>query len=438
MRSFLFALLIGAITTITQVRAEISFNLTAAAELPECVVSCGLSVLPRFNCTIGTPCYCAQTGPVARTLTSCVNNGCEKASDALTGLHFQADSCGWRRDRNTGPENRRISIALFTLTTIFVVARCSSRWERLGGAGFWWDDAVAFICYIPIVAMFIAGQRMFDLGMGRDLWVVSIPDLLTWSKWFFAVQPLYVFEAYLIKLSLVLLYLRIWPAESGNYKFRRLCKVIAVFLLLGVLSCIPATIFACHPILTALNKPNRAGGACIDRIALYYAVGGINVVLDIIVIVIPLPLLLKLRMSTLRRSGIISCFLVGFIVTACSIVRLTHLRQLTTIRNATYDFMSLLQWCLIEVESSMICCCMPAIAGLLKRTINLVWAKTPYGSSRNRIDSFEMVTEKRNKGSQDSEEDEYANLPSPMPLMYSADEQGRVVRSTLRPFTSAA
>lgn len=85
----------------------------------------------------------------------------------------------------------------------------------------------------------------------------------------------------------------------------------------------------------------------------------------------PIPRLLKLKISTIQKLGyvdrsalsrvpladryssVICCFLVGFAVTGCSIYRLTHLHQLTTIRNATWDFIQLAQWSIIEVTCQM-------------------------------------------------------------------------------------
>ena len=86
---------------------------------------------------------------------------------------------------------------------------------------------------------------------------------------------------------------------------------------------------------------------------------------DIIVIVLPIPALLKLDVSTGRKVGyvpysfalrgrlltgdrICSCFLVGFVATACSIVRLTQLNGLYTARNITWDFTSAGLWSLVS------------------------------------------------------------------------------------------
>ncbi|SMQ55452.1 unnamed protein product [Zymoseptoria tritici ST99CH_3D7] len=415
MKSSLLFIAIGAITTILPVRAEV--NLTAAAALPECIVKCGLSVSTKHNCPIGAACSCDLDGPVSKDLAACVTNvhhGCKAWADVLSGLHYQADSCDSPTDRNKQPAVKKTGIALFVLSTLFIIARLASRWPRWGGAGFGRDDGLAVICWLPILALTIAGLISLNLGLGRDLWTLSVSNVKDWAKWFFVSQALYVFGAFFTKLSLVLLYLRIWQESPETRTFRLTCKATGAILMLGGVACILATIFSCHPITNAIRYTNRAGGTCVNRIALAYSVGGINAVLDIVVIALPIPRLSKLTISLRQKMGIISCFLIGFTVTACTVVRLTHLHSLTTILNPTWDFVELNLWSLIEVNCSMISCCMPAMAGFVKRTGRFVTKNAPFVSSGSRgaaIDEFHL--EKTIKHSQHSEEFRDVGTPPP-------------------------
>lgn len=88
---------------------------------------------------------------------------------------------------------------------------------------------------------------------------------------------------------------------------------------------------------------------------------------------------------TLKDSNdinrVCSCFLVGFGVTAISIIRITSLSALTASRNPTYDFAAPGFWSLVEVYCSIICCCMPAFAGFLHR----LWGYTMRGQWSERL-----------------------------------------------------
>ncbi|KJX94469.1 CFEM domain-containing protein [Zymoseptoria brevis] len=421
------ALAIGALLS-TQARAEITLNATAIAELPKCVTQCAITVLPKLNCTVGMPCYCAREGPVAEGLGSCVINGCKSIGDSLKGLRFQAQSCDWPRDRDARGLSRRLCDSLFAVASFFLFARAASRWSHWGGAGFWWDDWVAFICYVPAVGLAVSGNLMTTYGLGLDMWMVSTPNVMHWAKTFFAGQALYAFTTFYTKVSLLFLYLRIWPAaDQDNRRFRLCCKAVAVFLALAGIACILATIFACNPISYSWRYTNRAGGACVDRIAIAYSVGGINVVLDIIIIILPVRRLLKLELPMKQKLSVVSCFLVGFVVTAVSIVRLTHAHQLTSIRNATWDFNTFINWCAVEVNCSMICCCLPPLVGLIRRCSRYVAEKSQASLSHGKswsADSMRPIKSGREGHSIDFRIGKSATNPS-LPV----DDRGREIAS---------
>jgi hypothetical protein len=139
MKPSLFTLVLGALT-MSQVQAAFPINVTATALLPHCVLDCGVSVLPPLNCSVGEPCYCARTGPVADALTACVMAGCKSLQDALKGLRYQAETCQWPTDRSLKDVGFGVNTSLVVLTTFFLIARFASRWPRWAGAGFGWDD----------------------------------------------------------------------------------------------------------------------------------------------------------------------------------------------------------------------------------------------------------------------------------------------------------
>ena len=93
----------------------------------------------------------------------------------------------------------------------------------------------------------------------------------------------------------------------------------------------------------------------------------------------------------LTAHSICSCFLIGFGVTACSIIRLTHLFSLNNSHNPTWDFAQPGLWSLVEVYTCMICCCTPAMAGFLHRLykfgLEKQWSSLKGSISSSRSDS---------------------------------------------------
>ncbi|GIZ44065.1 hypothetical protein CKM354_000727400 [Cercospora kikuchii] len=378
-------------------QASRSWNLTAALELPPCVPACAQRILPEYNCTLldettllPTDCYCASAGPLADKLSKCVLEECPTLAEALEGLKFQALGCDYPRDRNRGPVLLATAVSLFTITTLFLIARFLSRWPRLSGAGLSWDDGIVLACYIPVVGITIVAVRLVDYGSGKDSWMLPVENVMAVAKWFWAVLPIYLAAVFFTKLSLVVLYLRIWPSEPGcRSRFRIICWTIAAALVATALACIFSIIFACHPIRNSWRYADEAMGTCTHRVDAGIAYGALNATFDFIVIVLPIPRLLQLNVSARQKIGICSCFLVGLIATVCSLIRLTRLDGLYTGRNITWDYVDAGLWSLIEVYCSMICCCMPSMAGLIQRC----WRSGPWTTNDSRqMPSFEMMS----------------------------------------------
>lgn len=142
-------------------------------------------------------------------------------------------------------------------------------------------------------------------------------------QWFFAEQPLWVFSAYFTKLSLLLLYLRIWKEDSSTRNLRLLCKGIAWFLSIAACAMTMATILGCTPISAgkvfelhsarlrlanhiqhlAWRLTNVAKGACVNRPLLAYFAGALNAILNIVIIILPIPKVLALRVTMQQKLG---------------------------------------------------------------------------------------------------------------------------------------
>jgi hypothetical protein len=65
-------------------------------------------------------------------------------------------------------------------------------------------------------------------------------------------------------------------------------------------------------------------------------------------------------------------FLVGIVVTVCSIVRLRYLSVFGETIDFTYDYSFLGIWSIVEVYTAIICICMPAATGFFRRVYD--WA----------------------------------------------------------------
>lgn len=157
------------------------------------------------------------------------------------------------------------------------------------------------------------------------------------------------------KLTFCFLYLRIFPQKN----FARLVTAIAAIVALGSLAFALGTVLQCIPVQRAWN--HQLPGTCIDNTAFWYSHAAFNTFFDIVVYVLPIPHIRSLKLARGQKTGLISIFSFGAFVIAASIVRMVSLRSSAATSDPTWGSLDALMWTEIEGNTSVICCCMPAL-----------------------------------------------------------------------------
>ena len=86
-------------------------------------------------------------------------------------------------------------------------------------------------------------------------------------------------------------------------------------------------------------------GSCLPIGPPTYALAGFSIACDLAIILLPIPLLLKLRIGALKKAGLCGLFLLGFFTTLSSILRLFQIR---TVTDGDGDTTMLVLWSTIE------------------------------------------------------------------------------------------
>lgn len=130
----------------------------------------------------------------------------------------------------------------------------------------WWDDATITFAWVLMIPISVLSGYLAHLGMGRDVWTLhpdNITQLLkagvllstTWAGMLMLAQVyyfdemMYVVAMPVIKISMLLTYLRIFQAKN----FRRLVygalglnvAYLITFLLITMLQCRPLSLVSC-------------------------------------------------------------------------------------------------------------------------------------------------------------------------------------------------
>lgn len=121
----------------------------------------------------------------------------------------------------------------------------------------------------------------------------------------FASEVIYVPALMTTKISILLLYRRIFP----SHVFRVVLWSIGGFILAFAVTATFLQILQCVPIqaiwYTYLER------RCVNISAGYIAMGTINIVTDVVVLCLPMPQLWRLQMSRTRKAQLMGMFLLG-------------------------------------------------------------------------------------------------------------------------------
>ncbi|KAI4202283.1 MAG: hypothetical protein LQ350_002667 [Teloschistes chrysophthalmus] len=250
------------------------------------------------------------------------------------------------------------SIVSVALATLFVGLRLYAR--RISAAPYWWDD------YTIIAALVV------QWGMGISRWIplaeyyyghhtiyVGPHRLEEFRKAFVGIQTLYFLNATLTKISLLLLYHRIF----GVVKRFRLALWLGAFLvvawwiattILGFLGCTPF----------AYNWNKKIDGQCVDLVMFFRWNGICNLLLDFLILLLPLPMVWRLSITARQKTEISGMFLLGLFVCVAGILRVLAYHP-TQLADSTYSGVGSMTWSIVEQGIGVVCACLPTLRPLM-------------------------------------------------------------------------
>lgn len=176
-------------------------------------------------------------------------------------------------------------------------------------AEFGLDDYSIFVTFasgIPSSVLEVHG--LTSNGFGRDIWTVSPKQITDYLRAFYVMEVLYFAQVFLLKLSLLFFYLRIFPAP----KFRKFLWATVIFDTVFGAVFIMGGIFQCRPISYYWNQwDGLHKGKCINVNGMAWANAIISIVLDVWMLGLAISQLVHLQMHWKKKVGVGMMFAVG-------------------------------------------------------------------------------------------------------------------------------
>ncbi|SCO55032.1 uncharacterized protein FFNC_15717 [Fusarium fujikuroi] len=161
--------------------------------------------------------------------------------------------------------------------------------------------------------------------------------------------PIYMLCNGFTKLSLLTFYLHISPEKL----FR-----IAVWISIGIVSLY--TLGITLAMLLVCNPPRKAfdfkvGGQCIDAAVLYIATAVSNIATDVILFILPIPMIYNLQIPRKQKAVVVVVFGIASMTIFSSIIRLAYLPVVLASTDPSWDAAPANIWTFIEGNLFVIC-----------------------------------------------------------------------------------
>ncbi|KAF4534194.1 uncharacterized protein LTHEOB_13000 [Lasiodiplodia theobromae] len=218
----------------------------------------------------------------------------------------------------------------------------------------------ATICSTGITACI---PFMFSLGIGKHIADLTTYEVNHGRKWAWCTQIIYYLALGLIKTSIVCLYLRI-ASHPAHIKFLHILG--ALIFLHGVASTF-ATLGMCMPMSIVWSSTFPVG--CIDLLSFNYFNAAFHILTDMVLALLPIPVLNNLQIEQAQRRGLVVIFGVIILAVAGTIARqVTNAIALNAGAEFSYEWAAAELCTCIEVNMGLICVSVPALQPLFKST----------------------------------------------------------------------
>ncbi|KAJ5081747.1 hypothetical protein NUU61_010011 [Penicillium alfredii] len=267
---------------------------------------------------------------------------------------------------NRTPKDNAVVITVSVLAIIIVALRFFVR-ARIQRSRLEIDDWLISATLIPLIALLIMALIGGEYGLGKHVWRASIQGMVKMKKILFAYLLVYLLELFMIKISILMFYRRIFGMNWMTWA----CLFCACGWMIG--STI-AVLTACQPIAyfwTSTVNP-YSGHERYNFYYYYIGNGAANVVTDFLILLVPLPIVWRLHMRTIQKVMVCSVFLLGGFVCVASIVRLHFLTFLDDDVDITWNMGNVYVWSTVEACLGIVCACLPTIQPFLRSVLRML------------------------------------------------------------------
>ncbi|KAK7892837.1 hypothetical protein LTR67_007074 [Exophiala xenobiotica] len=289
-----------------------------------------------------------------------------------------------------GSHAAMVSVVLTALAFLIVGIRTISRIFLVKRFGL--DDGLilAAVCFSIGLSITIEIQRSYNLG--EHIAELTLDQSEGLFKSSFACTFAYIAGLTCAKDSIAYQYLRFFQTRTSRFMAWSLIGLVTTFCVIFWI----CSLLSCRPLSSYWTVVQK--GHCFNIYAFWFFSAGFNIVTDIALCILPIPTLMTLRMPPKQKYSLIFVFVLGGFGCVTSVLRLIKFYEMYHSVDLSYDLLGPVLWSSIEVNTGIICACLPALKPLFTLISPLLLHSSSRDSSRrSRQPSFVVATPEMKK-----------------------------------------
>ncbi|CAO1596775.1 hypothetical protein XANCAGTX0491_000606 [Xanthoria calcicola] len=226
----------------------------------------------------------------------------------------------------------------------------------------WYDDVATVLA--SVFSLTYVGLVIHIRDRSRHGWDLPVTAITTgFMKTTLAGAIASASGIALSKVSILLLLYRLF---HPNKTLRYLVFVCLLWAILVSCTSIVVSLALCVPrpgeSFDSLQVPLRCSHQSIWAVIQ----GSLNVILDILILCIPIPIVCKLKLETRKKVGVLAIFTTGFIACLASVLTLIFKVKLMTSPDVVWNSFRVHILNLVELNAAIMVACMPACASFFR------------------------------------------------------------------------
>ncbi|KAL2815473.1 hypothetical protein BJX63DRAFT_442019 [Aspergillus granulosus] len=260
-----------------------------------------------------------------------------------------------------------VSISFVGVSTIVVALRLYTRLRLVCTPG--WDDLFLLL-------------SLHSHGLGKPQATLTQSQSRDQLKMLWISVPIYNLTLNLTKVSMVLLYMRLFSTRT----YQIVLWVLLLLIVCSGLWMVIGTLLICIPV-QAFWDPSIPH-TCLSREVVWFLNAALQIVGDLALVLVPMPQLIKLRIPRRQKACVMLIFALGLFVCATSAIRLHTLVLLTRATDYSSWNGIVAVWSFVECNVAILCASLPTFRQLIIQKFPRVLqscGRTSYSQDKQRL-----------------------------------------------------